>query len=99
MCWLFHSDLSIDAMDVSGEQQIDLDHSMFKQRLSPEGENIEDNPEKDGIVFCIFSFQFEKKLTCHTSSTMIKNEVQWQNKTGNTKSGIIQTWHKKRVDE
>ncbi|KAL5015449.1 hypothetical protein ScPMuIL_009719 [Solemya velum] len=38
--------LSIDAMDVSGEQQIDLDHSMFKQRLTPEGQKIEDNPEK-----------------------------------------------------
>jgi hypothetical protein len=29
--------LTIDAMDVSGEQQIDLDHNIWKKRLGPDG--------------------------------------------------------------
>ncbi|KAJ3109596.1 Endoplasmic reticulum-Golgi intermediate compartment protein 3 [Physocladia obscura] len=33
--------LSIDVMDVSGEHQNDVDHSMTKARLSPEGAHIE----------------------------------------------------------
>ena len=40
--------LSTDAMDVSGENQIDVDHDLFKQRLSLTGEFIEDEPEKEG---------------------------------------------------
>ena len=35
-------------MDVSGENQIDVDHDLFKQRLSLSGERIEDEPEKEG---------------------------------------------------
>ena len=30
--------LSLDTMDIAGEQQYDVAHSMFKQRLSPNGE-------------------------------------------------------------
>lgn len=39
-------DMSIDAMDVSGENQIDVDHNLFKQRLTLTGELVEDEPEK-----------------------------------------------------
>lgn len=41
-------DLSIDAMDVSGENQIDVDHNLFKQRLKLTGERVEDEPQKEG---------------------------------------------------
>lgn len=41
--------LSTDAMDVSGENQIDVDHDLFKQRLSLSGERIEDEPEKEEL--------------------------------------------------
>ena len=40
------SDLSIDAMDVSGEHQLDVLHSVFKQRLGLDGVPIEDEPEQ-----------------------------------------------------
>jgi len=39
--------ISIDAMDVSGEQQIDVDHNIYKQRLNLSGEIISDAPEKE----------------------------------------------------
>ena len=39
-------DLSIDAMDVSGEHHLDVDHSVFKQRLTLEGEPIPEEPEQ-----------------------------------------------------
>ena len=42
--------LSTDAMDVSGENQIDVDHNLFKQRLSLSGEKLEDEPEKEGMI-------------------------------------------------
>lgn len=42
--------LSIDAMDVSGEQQLDVDHHLFKQRLNADGEKIKDTePEKEEL--------------------------------------------------
>ncbi|KAL3892160.1 hypothetical protein ACJMK2_004394 [Sinanodonta woodiana] len=41
--------LSIDAMDVSGEQQIDVDHALFKQRLTLTGEKKNDDPEKEDL--------------------------------------------------
>ena len=44
---LLSSDLSIDAMDVSGEQQIDVDHNMYKQRLDNKGDPIRDRPIKE----------------------------------------------------
>ena len=33
-------------MDVSGEHQLDVLHSIYKQRLSPEGEPINEKPEE-----------------------------------------------------
>ena len=41
------SDLSVDAMDVSGEQHIDVEHNIFKQRLNSSGEVIPMAPEKE----------------------------------------------------
>lgn len=40
------ADLSIDAMDVSGEHQLDVLHSIYKQRLTPEGQPINEKPEE-----------------------------------------------------
>lgn len=33
-------DVHVDAMDVAGENQLDIDHDMIKQRLSPTGEDV-----------------------------------------------------------
>ncbi|KAJ7361908.1 Endoplasmic reticulum-Golgi intermediate compartment protein 3 [Desmophyllum pertusum] len=41
--------LSIDAMDVSGEQQIDVMHSIFKTRVDLDGKPIDDNAEKGDL--------------------------------------------------
>ena len=41
-----YTDLSIDAMDVSGEHQLDVLHSIYKQRLTPEGQAINEQPEE-----------------------------------------------------
>lgn len=40
------ADLSIDAMDVSGEHQLDVLHSVFKQRLGLDGFPIEEVAEQ-----------------------------------------------------
>ncbi len=40
------TDLSIDAMDVSGEHQLDVLHSVFKTRLSEKGEPVLEDTEK-----------------------------------------------------
>ena len=37
-------------MDVSGEQQIDVDHDIMKQRLDLEGNIKQEQPEKEGGV-------------------------------------------------
>jgi hypothetical protein len=38
--------LSIDAIDVSGEQHINIEHNIYKRRLNLKGEPIE-KPEKE----------------------------------------------------
>ena len=43
--------MTIDAMDVSGDQQNDVDHNIFKSRLSPDGHLVDDKPQKEG--FCL----------------------------------------------
>lgn len=40
-------------MDVSGEQQIDVDHNLFKKRLDLDGNPIDDRLHKEGTVFHI----------------------------------------------
>jgi len=32
--------VSVDAMDVSGEHQLDVDHNIYKKRLGPDGKAI-----------------------------------------------------------
>jgi hypothetical protein len=48
---LLFSDLSVDAMDVSGEQQIDVDHHLWKQRIDLQGNKIDETPEKEGTGY------------------------------------------------
>lgn len=38
--------LNVDAMDISGEHQLDVDHNVFKKRLGPNGKEIQDKPIK-----------------------------------------------------
>jgi len=39
--------LSVDAMDISGEHQLDVDHNIFKKRISPNGRPVEEKPTKE----------------------------------------------------
>ncbi|GFO19068.1 endoplasmic reticulum-Golgi intermediate compartment protein 3 [Plakobranchus ocellatus] len=41
--------LALDAMDVSGESQIDIDAHLLKQRLDPDGKQISETPEQHKI--------------------------------------------------
>lgn len=41
--------LSVDAMDVSGEQQINVDHNIYKQRLDLEGVAVTEPPVKEEL--------------------------------------------------
>lgn len=41
--------LSIDAMDVSGEQQTDIDHNIFKQRMDIDGVAIDENAQREHL--------------------------------------------------
>jgi len=38
--------LSLDAMDISGEHQLDVDHNIFKKRLDKLGQPIADKPQR-----------------------------------------------------
>ena len=41
-------DLSIDAMDVAGEQQLDVEHNLFKQRLDNDLKAVTTEADKHG---------------------------------------------------
>lgn len=41
--------LSIDAMDISGEQQIDVDHNIFKKRIDENGNPIDEKGKKEDL--------------------------------------------------
>eukprot|EP01114_Cavostelium_apophysatum_P014486 TRINITY_DN3775_c0_g1_i2.p1 TRINITY_DN3775_c0_g1~~TRINITY_DN3775_c0_g1_i2.p1 ORF type:complete len:390 (-),score=81.18 TRINITY_DN3775_c0_g1_i2:57-1226(-) len=42
--------LSVDAMDISGEHQLDVDHNIFKKRLNNEGKPLEDKPTRQDYL-------------------------------------------------
>ena len=41
--------LVLDAMDVSGEQHIDIEHNVFKRKLDLEGQPLDD-PQKQAVI-------------------------------------------------
>jgi hypothetical protein len=53
-------DLSVDAMDISGEHQLDVDHNIFKKRLRQDGSPIPAGPTKqERMLFFITHAQSE----------------------------------------
>ena len=60
--FFFCTVLSIDAMDVSGEQQIDVDHNILKQRLDLLGLPITESPVKESKHFIVFCVMYEMLL-------------------------------------
>jgi len=65
--------LSVDAMDISGEHQLDVTHNIYKKRLSPDGVPLIEAPvikdtginpnalKTDGEVYCGSCFGAEKE--------------------------------------
>ena len=65
-----NADLSIDAMDVSGDHQLDILHSVFKKRLSMDGKLIPEQKEEQ------YHIGAEAKLngTANTTTTEVATE-------------------------
>ncbi|XP_065164178.1 endoplasmic reticulum-Golgi intermediate compartment protein 3 [Atheta coriaria] len=55
--------LSLDAMDSSGEQHLQIDHNIFKRSLDLEGNPIEE-PKKEDIIIKVKEPEEEKNVTC-----------------------------------
>ena len=47
--------ISIDAMDLSGEHQINVQHNLYKRRLDYEGKPLEDPEKQLGNSNCHFN--------------------------------------------
>ena len=62
MCYVLWLVLSLDAMDVSGEQQIDVVNHMMKQRLGQDGKPVEAIPEKGSMCLVILKPPHKSKL-------------------------------------
>lgn len=75
----FHSiaclDVHVDAMDVAGENQLDIDHDMIKQRISPDGKKTIGDPFTEvvsatdsSIIICQLKTGVEEKRIRYCSS-------------------------------
>lgn len=49
--------LSVDAMDASGQTQLDLEHNLFKKRLDRNGNPVAATPLKEDCNFVFFFCQ------------------------------------------
>ncbi|VDN59192.1 unnamed protein product [Dracunculus medinensis] len=53
--------ITVDVMDASGDNQQDIQHDLYKQRIDLNGNNISDDAIKQGVVFILSTF-----LCCNT---------------------------------
>ena len=61
------TDLSIDAMDVSGEQQFDVMHNIVKQRLSPDGSVVQEKELESEQFRCVCSCASIRLMPTYTA--------------------------------
>ena len=61
---LLPADLSIDAMDVSGEQQFDVMHNIVKQRLSSDGSVVQEKKLESKQSGCMYVRTYVCMLVC-----------------------------------
>lgn len=48
--------ITVDVMDASGDNQQDIQHDLYKQRIDLNGNNISDDAIKQGVVFILSTF-------------------------------------------